>query len=445
MIKRMQVLFEQIVEKVENNPTAFPRYIQLFFAILFVRLALEFFSGSRLFIIQDVIHIGLWFIFIVLAFLLQLHLFSGVDIVKISKLVITFFIIALTAPIIDILIFGGSGAKMNYLSLNNWQQVVWSYITIGGANFSRGATPGIRIEIILLVIACFNYIRTKRKSIVSGIIGAWCIYSILFVSGAIPAILGIVVNMWKLQFQHDDQSTVLLLFSVDIFMFGFALYRYKPAYIFKTLKAIEYKSVILAVFYYSIGIKLSLENYPNNWNLTPTTLFWFPLLFGLFCCFVILSSLQKISAKSVSPDTMSRIKDVALVLIVCISLIISTNTFFTSMLIWSLLFMSFESPIQINKMPVLRHIIFGLLFISVALCGFCTFGAPMIGFPTHWMVALFINSVSYSLFVRLRLVGGEFYFLGKSQNRKFFVLYRTGMMVLFGISLLYIFYMLFYY
>jgi len=444
MIDKIQMLFEHISEKVENNQTPFSRYIQLFFALLSIRLALEFFSSSRLFNMNDIIHIGLWFIFIVFAFLLQLHFFSGVDIIKIAKLVITFFTVALTAPIIDMFIFGGSGAKMNYLDLSNWQQVVWSYITIGGANFNRGATPGIRIEIILLVVACFNYIRTKQKSIVLGLIGAWSIYTILFLSGAIPVILGIVVNIWQLQYQHGDQSTILLLFSADIFLFFVAMYRYKSDFLLKIIRSVDYKTVLLALFYFSIGIMLASQKYPNNWQLTPTTLFWFPLLIGLGCCFVILFSVQNISTKSASPDAGFVIKDISLIFIIIISLIISTNTFFISMMIWGLMFLLFETPLQVNDIPVFRHIMFGLLFISVALCGFCTFGAPMIGFPILWMVALFINSVSYSLFVRIRLVGKEFNFLGETQNKKFFFSYKSGMLFVFGISVLYLFYMLFY-
>lgn len=43
MLQKFQALFEKIATQVENNPTPFSRYIQLFFAILVVRLTLEFF------------------------------------------------------------------------------------------------------------------------------------------------------------------------------------------------------------------------------------------------------------------------------------------------------------------------------------------------------------------------------------------------------------------
>jgi hypothetical protein len=280
MLQKLQALFEKIATQVENNSTPFARYIQLFFAILVVRLTLEFFSGNRLFTLADILHIGLWFTFIVLAFLLQLHLFSGEKILKIAKLAITFFTIALSAPIIDLLIYGGQGVKMNYLSLNSWSAVGWSYITIGGSSLSRGATPGIRIEIILLLIACFNYVRTKRKSVIAGITAAFSIYTVLFLSGAIPVILGFIVKVFHLQYEADDQSTVLLLLSLDMLLLMIAFARYSPGKVFIIVKSAPRVAVTSAIVYAGTGAWLAMTHYPDNWKLTPTTLFWFPLLAG---------------------------------------------------------------------------------------------------------------------------------------------------------------------
>ena len=165
MIGRIQSLFAAVVARVEGSATPLARYAPLFGAILAVRLCLEFFSSHRLYNLADVLHIGLWFLFIVLAFLMQLHLFSGEDIRRVIRLVVVGFTIALTAPILDLLFSGGEGAKMNYLSIHTWQDVLWAYITVGGSSLSRGATLGIRIEIVLLVLASFNYVWIKTHAL----------------------------------------------------------------------------------------------------------------------------------------------------------------------------------------------------------------------------------------------------------------------------------------
>lgn len=157
-MQKLQSFFKQTVDKIEDYPLPLKRYLLLFIAILSLRLCLEFFANYRLFQSDDVMHIGLWFLFIVQAFMVQLHLFSKVKVEQIVKLVVCCFSIALTAPLIDLVVSQGKFSKMNYLSVNSFSDIAWSYITIGGASLSRGATLGIRIEIVLLVIASFNEI-----------------------------------------------------------------------------------------------------------------------------------------------------------------------------------------------------------------------------------------------------------------------------------------------
>ena len=397
MWKKLQTLFERISSQVENNPTPFVRYVLLFFAILSLRLTLEFFSSQRLFTLGDVLHIGLWFIFIVLAFLLQLHFFSGENIIRISKLVITFFSIALTAPILDLLIFQGKGSKMNYLSLHNWEQVVYSYFTIGGASFSRGATPGIRVEIILLLIACWNYIYIKRKNIVRSMLSVWSIYTVLFISGAVPALLGILVNTFHLQYQHDDQSTLLLLLTVNLFLLLIAFQRYSPQRFLQLWKAVPWAAMCVALLYGGVGTYLALYLYTENWKLTPTTLFWFPLLFGLFLCFAALRGVQNWRDSTLTVEKHHLITNTILLLILIIGLAISPKTFFIAILAWGLLFFLNESPLYFRNIPVLRNILEGMLLLAAALLGFVTFGAPMIGFPAFWLFSLLAVAILLSV------------------------------------------------
>lgn len=405
MLKKIQALFEKIATRVENNPTPFARYVQLFFAILAVRLTLEFFSSHRLFTLADIVHIGLWFTFIVLAFLLQLHLYSGEKILKIAKLAITFFTIALSAPIIDLLIFGGQGAKMNYLSLNSWSGVLWSYLTIGGSSLSRGATPGIRIEIVLLLAACFNYVRTKRNSIVAGLIASWSIYTVLFLSGAIPAILGFIVNTFHLQYQDDDQSTILLLLFLDLLLILIALLRYNGRLIFQILELSNWPGVLAGLLYAGIGAWLALLNYPDNWRLTPTTLFWFFLLPGLGLCFAALSGVQR--WRQQHPEKAGKLLSVSnaiLALILIISLATSVRTFFAGALIWGLLFLLNEAPLYLNRVPFLRNLLEGMVMTAAAILGFSTFGAPMVGFPANWLLALLVGGIAGSFITHRWLV-----------------------------------------
>jgi len=401
MLKKIQQLFVKTVDHVENQQIPFSRYYFLFAAILSVRLTLEFFSSHRLFTMNDILHIGLWFIFIVLAFLVQLHLFSGERIIKVARLVVVFFSIALTAPIIDLIITGGVGAKMNYLSLHSIKDVAWSYITVGGSSLSRGATPGIRIEIALLIIASFNYVRTKKKSVVRGIIAAISIYTVLFLSGAVPLLLGYIVNQFHLQYQHDDQSTVLLLLTMDIFLLCVAFKRHSPSFIYRVFKNISWLQMLLALPAGALGVYLGLTNYPGNWLLTPTTLFWFPLLLANFVFIAAYTAVQKLQGNTPGEKHFYLYKNCLVLLLLISCSLLSDRIFFSMALVWGLIFLMNEPPLMLIKIPILGNLLEAMVLVAFAFAGFCACNAPMIGFPVNWLWVLLATGFIVSSAVHL--------------------------------------------
>lgn len=386
MLNKLQSLFVSISEKVENNPTPISQYFFLFGAILAVRLALEFFSSQRLFTMDDIIHIGLWFTFIVLAFLLQLHFFSGENIVKIAKLVITFFTIALTAPIIDLILTQGIGAKMNYLSIHSFKDVCFSYLTLGGGSLRRGATLGIRIEIVLLVIACFNYIRTKRNSVIWGFLGAWCVYTVLFISGTIPFMLAQIVQVFHLQYETNDQSTLLMLLSIDLFLLMLIFFRYNSQKLRIISQNVPWASMLLAFLHFLIGIAWAVKNYPDNWKLNPTSLFWFPLFIGIFLCMSMFVGMYRLN----NPTFYLKISKGILVLLLIMCGMIGTKSLFLIAVIWGLLFLMNDVTLLLKQIPILRNSMEAMVLMATTLFGFCSFGAPMIGFPSNWLIVMLI-------------------------------------------------------
>ncbi len=375
IIQKIQALFEDITEKVENNPTPFVMYVQLFLALLAVRLTLEFYANQRLFNLMNLWHIGLWFVFIVMAFLVQLHLFSGVPILKVAKLVITFFSFSLSAPLIDLVVFRGEGVEMSYLSISGWSDFGWSYLTIGGASLHRGATLGIRIEIVLLVITCFHYVRTKRNSILQGLIAGFSIYTILFLSGAIPFMMNF---LYKYLPPKPDSDVIALLFlCLDAWLVFFSLYRHEPA--FFRLMRVPWYVISLAIIYATIGAYQARMIYPKNWALDIETLFHFPLLICIgFCLAKATENRQMLGVLAV------------------LGLVISYKTLFTVWLSWAILFILYEPPLHFSKVPFLSHILSALLFVSFSLIGFCAFGGVLVGFPTVYLLILFTVALSGS-------------------------------------------------
>lgn len=383
MLSAFREIFQRTTEKISGHPAPLVQYIYLFFAILAVRLTLEFFSSHRLFSFPDVVHIGLWFMFIVLAFMVQLHLFSGVSMEKLIRLCVVGFSIALSAPVIDLLVSGGQGAKMNYLSLNSWRDVGIAYFTAGGPSLSRGATLGIRIEIGLLIISCFTYIYQNTHNRLRAIVGSLSIYTVLFLSGAVPRILAEINRLFSLQYAQDDTSTSLFLLLLDVMLLLFVLYRLRIQRIVNFPAAPSMAQFGLGVLLFTAGARMAEAGYPENWSLNPSTLFWFPLLFLLSLLF---------GAWYSNGYNFHSARYYLVPALVCTALI-SLKGMFLCAGLWGILYLRDSDPLTLGQYRIMRLLLKGMFACGVALSGYVFWGAPMVGFPANLIWAILAGAI----------------------------------------------------
>lgn len=398
-MRKIQKKFKQASLFLEEYDLGLIRYGYLFLAILCIRLCLEFFANQKLFTLHDALHIALWFVFIVLAFVIQLHVFSKVDLKKVLKLSIPCFSIALTAPIIDLIISQGKFSKMNYLSIQSFSDFIFSYFTIGGANLTRGATIGIRIEIIILLIASFNYIYIKRKSLIIAFIGTLTIYTVLFLSGTVPMLIHWGTYYFNLSYAVDDHSTELFLYCIDLILILFILWKTLGS---KTKITLGFNTIVdscLCLGAFIFGVFRARINYPNNWVLNATTIFYFPLLL-----IILILTFRHIHLKNqlmVKNSVESINENVFLVLIGCTSMIISFHTFFAALLIWSTLFVLYEKPTVFVKFSLLSTILRSILYTCFLFLGFMTFGAPLIGINLVDLVIILFTFILFGFVTTL--------------------------------------------
>jgi hypothetical protein len=91
-----------------------------------------------------------------------------------------------------------------------------------------------------------------------------------------------------------------------------------------------------------------------------------------------------------------------LTLILILGIAISAKTFFAVTLIWGLLFLLNEAPLYLRKIPLLGNLLEGMVLIAAALSGFSTFGAPMVGFPGYWLLAMLVVGTIGSILFSFR-------------------------------------------
>lgn len=374
--------------RIEAWDVPMPRLLALFGAVLAIRLVLEFFSNQRLFRIDDVLHIGLWFVFVVLAFITLLHAIGGITVIRAARLAVVCYVFSWSAPLIDLMLFQGQGIRMAYLPINSPAQLLEAYLTFGGPSILRGATPGIRIEIACLVAACFLYVLRRQQSFVRATVAALAIYTMLFLTGTIPFLLNVLVHALGLRFAEGDQSTLLLLWTLDVGLLTLLALRHAaamPSFAQDGIGAWLFSCLLLLAM---TGAWLAQGAYPDNRSWTAETLFWPPLLLWLT---LALAYLPRLPA---SWCVQAWLLATATVLLLEPRLVLGFQALVASQWLGIAILRPVLPPA--SWLAMVGDVAVGAAGgIAALLLGFQLGGGPMIGAPTTWIgLAAVLGGVS---------------------------------------------------
>lgn len=186
-------MIDKILFSIQSQKISIAEWVSGFVGIIFIRFLLEFFSNKSSYggsITSDgstLVHYGLFYISAVFGLTLITWFFSNKK-SGIEKLLLFGLPIIWLAPMIDIIFSRGNGLVMTYL-LDNGSQIFINFLTFFGPNLDRGATIGIRLEILLILSGIGFYIWKVRKEIFPAIFAIVLSYIFLFSIFSIPGVL----------------------------------------------------------------------------------------------------------------------------------------------------------------------------------------------------------------------------------------------------------------
>lgn len=167
-------------------------------SVIFVRFLLEIFSSktSSSFFGADfstMVHYYIYFIALALA----LVVFTKKVLPDFGKITFQFvgliYGLILIAPILDILISGVNKVRLVYL-FDTPREMLYSLLTFFGPDFSSGATIGIRIEVLLVMVAIGLLVYFSSRNVVRSVFSAIGLYLLIFAFGSMPGIISFVVQ-----------------------------------------------------------------------------------------------------------------------------------------------------------------------------------------------------------------------------------------------------------
>jgi len=220
----MKRLFSQSIASIENAPLTLASFATAFFALIFVRLLVEntlglFDERTFFYFFFEFTHTFLFFLCAYLLLLPLVRYAGSIDIKQAANVLLFGFLIILTPPIIDTIIFRGSHF-WSFYEFDGFLGLLSRYVTLFGDSPDIGITYGVRVEVALVTLALGTYAFIKSRKAAKALSVALGAYTILFVLGTFPSWLTLGILTFQKSFLAINQFDVAALFLTPEHIFA---------------------------------------------------------------------------------------------------------------------------------------------------------------------------------------------------------------------------------
>ncbi len=256
----MKNLLSRIIASIENAPLSLASFVTAFFALIIVRLTIEstlisFEQHSFFFMFFEFTHTLLFFL---CAFLLLLPVvrFAGkVDFQKAVNVLLFGFLIILTPPIIDTVVFRG-GRFWSFYEFDGFIGLIERFFTLFGDTPEIGITYGVRAEVVVVTLALGLYAFIRSRRVGKALLVSLIAYAILFILGTFPSWLTLSILAFQKSFLAISANDVAALFLAPEHIFARSLTDFRSVLNVKM-------SIVYGAFSVFLAGYLLFREYPN--------------------------------------------------------------------------------------------------------------------------------------------------------------------------------------
>jgi 4-hydroxybenzoate polyprenyltransferase len=207
----------------ERSPVPLPYFFLTFFFWVSLRNVLEGYVYHEEITAPKNAHFSLSYLALVLTLSLVVAPFARKAPVQVLRLMLPAFVLVLLAPTLDAVAFRHLGVQITYLQDLEPAELFIRYLTYFGPLEKFGITPGMRIEMGVVLLLCFFYIHAVAGSWMRALAGAFCCYTLLFCYCSIAALLGYVAGAAGLELalgNHLYFKAYTLIIALDALLIG---------------------------------------------------------------------------------------------------------------------------------------------------------------------------------------------------------------------------------
>ncbi|MEK7494250.1 MAG: UbiA family prenyltransferase [Patescibacteria group bacterium] len=193
----MKHFFPRIFKALEDTPLSLLTASTTFLGLIITRLIIEgalgsFEPHSFSYLFFEFSHTFFFFLCSFLLFLPIVQLAGKENLKKSTNVLLFGFLLILTPPIIDKIIFQDQ-AFWSFYEFDGLIGLVQRYFTLFGDTPSIGITYGVRVEVVLVTLALGFYAFIKQKKLLTALGISLLSYTVLFVLGTFPSWLTLIL------------------------------------------------------------------------------------------------------------------------------------------------------------------------------------------------------------------------------------------------------------
>jgi len=397
---------KNIINSLENSKAPLIYFILTFIFITSLRNFIELFSDTDTSQISfaEFFHYDISYIALAMIIIILLYFFIKKDILKITKVVLTSFLILLIVPIIDLIWSFGKGLNMAYMLPGSHSNLMQRFFTFFGDFSGLGITPGIRIEIIIVLLGVFFYIYINSSRIIKSLLGVLFAYSIYFFYLAAPFLVKGLLEIFGLTYKYSDSLMTNFFLLVILFAGIFIAYISNKEYFRLIIKDIRPFRLLHFELMFLIGFIIGFNKF-GTFVFDSTNIFSFIFIpagiifawiYSVITNNIVDYNIDKVSNNNrplieskINKTAYYKLSWIILFFALFYPLMVSFKAFFMILLFTGNYFLYSMPPLRLKRIPLFSKMIIAFNSLILVMLGFIISTGKLEGFSVI-LIAFFL-------------------------------------------------------
>ncbi len=397
---------KKIINSLENSQIPFIYFILTFIFVISLRNFIELFSDTDTSQIsfEEFFHYDISYMVLAMVIIILLYFFIKKDVLKITKIVLPSFLILLIVPIIDLIWSLGKGLNMAYMLPGYHSNLMQRFFTFFGDFSGLGITPGIRIEIIIVLLGVFFYIYINSSRIIKSLLGILFAYPIYFFYLAAPFLVKGLLEIFGLTYKYSDSLMTNFFLLVILFAGIFIAYISNKRYFRLIIKDIRPFRLLHFELMFLIGFIIGFNKF-GTFVLDSANIFSFIFIpagiafawiYSVITNNIVDYDIDKISNNNrplieskINNGIYCRLSWIILFIALFYPLMVSFKAFFMILLFIGNYFLYSMPPLRLKRIPLFSKMIIAFNSLILVMLGFIISTGKLEGFPVI-LIAFFL-------------------------------------------------------